>query len=322
MSKTSKKIRKALKKINKENGGQKMTAKTNKQKLNGENKMKHSFENKSFTLADSNVRIDYQLVTPEMANDMLVNRYMDENDGEPDCCWLEVCEKIIVNGKAQDVTTPFIISAHSDDDNFFTNGLDVLTAIVNTKQPAVVAFANNIPDNCYVVIESKERNGNIYKVLNNEVLAIKKEMEKILSELSAWECLDISNIENNPLASGYSFLLAPFLFQTIRDYAEKVYENQRKIKHNTFCGELSWFGVFWMLAEHFEVNPSFFQAVAFDRKELNPEAKKYMELTKSHVDNLEYLSIGDEVYIRARQKMELKHVFEKAYLEAQERKAS
>lgn len=322
MSKTSKKISKALKKINKQNGGQKMTAKAKKQKLNGENTMKHSFENKSFIIDGTNVKVDYQLVTPEIANDMLVNRYMDENDGDPDCCWLEVCEKIIVSGKAQDVTTPFIISTHPDDDNFFTNGLDVLTAIVNTKQPAVVAFANNIPDNCYVVTESKEKNGNIYKVLNNEVLAVKKEMEKILSELSAWEYLDSSNIESNPLASGYSFLLAPFLFQTIRDYAEKVYENQRKIKHNTFCGELAWFGVFWMLAERFKANPSFFQAIAFDRKELNPEAKKYIESTESHVDNLHRLSIGTEVYMRADKKMQLKYVFEKAYLEKQEKKAS
>lgn len=163
MSKPNKKIRKALKKINKQNGGHKMTTKAKKQKLKGVNKMQHSFQDKSFILDGTDIRIEYQLVSPKLASDMLKINYEEIWGIDPHL--QSQCEKAIFAGLCKDGNSNFLISV--DDGGLFMGGEFILAAIVEMNEPAVVAFAYNIPEDARVLVDYSKKGKERYTILSD-----------------------------------------------------------------------------------------------------------------------------------------------------------
>ena len=275
--------------------------------------MKHSFENKSFTLADSNVRIDYQLVTPKMAANMLENKY-DEIEGV-DSHLQSQCEKAIFVGLCKDENTNFLINV--DGCGFFINGDYILAAIVEMDEPAVVGFAYNIPEGASVLIDYNKEGKERYTILSKRALDIKDKMEHILAEFYQTECSrHASNEERhdpNSLSEAYYRIFDSFNFLARREYAVKVADCGRAIRINTLGADVEWFAACWMLAELNGKDAQFFHAIAYNKPELCSDAKKYMERSKYWFDNLATMSDGSFKNTKAAQKIRLKCYAEEIY---------
>ncbi len=313
MSKISKKISKALKKINKQNGGQKMTAKAKKQKLNGKNIMKHSLENKSFTLAGSNVRIEYQLITPEMAANMLENNY-DDIEGV-DTHLQSQCEKAIFAGLCKDENTNFLISV--DDGGLFMGGEFILAAIVEMNEPAVVAFAYNIPEDARVLVDYSKEGKERYTILSDRALEIKDKMEHVLAEFYQVEQMRqvANNIEfdSGSIYNAYDRIIRSHNFLARREYGVKVANCEDSIRMNTLGVDVEWFAACWMIAELNGKDAPFFHAIAHNKPKLCSDAKKYMERSKYWFDNISTMSDESFKNTKAAQKIRLKCYAEDIY---------
>ena len=290
-----------------------MTVKAKKQKLNGENTMNHSFENKSFTLEETNVEIQFKLVTPAMAAKMLKDQY--EEICSIDLLWQSQCEKAICAGLNTDENTGFLISI--DDSGLFVDGACVLAAIVEVNTPAVVAFASNIPETGRILVDCTKKDKERFTYFSNRALDIKDSMENVLAEFYQTEEFkrERENLafDSSALSEVYYRLFDSFNFLPRREYAKKVAECEEAIRENTLGMSVEWFGACWMLAEYNGKDAPFFQAIAYDKPELCEDAKKYMERSKYWLDNLPTMSDESIKKMKAKQKIKLKFTAEQIY---------
>ena len=275
--------------------------------------MKYSLENKSFTIEETKVKIEYKWVTPAMADNMLKNQYEDVCDIDPQC--QSQCKKAIDAGLNIDENTGFLIS--TDDSGLFVDGACVLAAIVEVNTPAVVAFASNIPEDGRILVDCTKKGKERFTYFSNRTLDIKDSMENVLAEFYQTEEFkrerEDSAFDSSALSEVYCRLFDSFNFLSRREYAKKIAECETAIRENTLGVSVEWFGACWMLAEYNGKDVPFFLAIAYDKPELCEDAKKYMERSKYWLDNLPTMSDESIKKMKAKQKIKLKFTAEQIY---------